>query len=618
MTGRLKERLSRLRGSVSAVAQLVREERGATIPIIAASMVPVIGAVGGGVDITRVYLAETQLQSAVDAATLAAARTLRLQTDGQNTIEEGTPSYQAAHEYFEANFPQGYLGTTLAPLAITGERNADGVEVKVVATATIPSTFASIFGVEAFTIEATSEATSANTPSTVEAMLVLDNTGSMAGQRILDLKAAATEFVDVLYGDNSTRQGVAIGMLPYNVTVNVGSAFPTGMVHNYIQSYTDFTDRPADDPRSWKGCVFADRTIHNLSSDINHIDTGAEDLGKNLPGDPGFTNLIEPFYYPPIYVNSFQKVNNFFKIAETDVRANALIARMPALRDAITRHFYEEGDGIGSSDPDEDDKNKDGRMDIYNDGWFIERLIAYDPSGDQKRPAYKDWPAPKFYEFRSTVTGVKSLWGPSPNYQCPSPAMPVQYGRTKAELLDYIEDENTALMPGTGTYHNIAMTWAYRLLVRNDVFPRTNDTQKPPKRVIIFMTDGNFDSRDDGRKQYNPTTKKNDLTRFDTSYTAYRTYEDRTLGSSDKQSDVIPALSLRFAKTCQAAKADGVEIYTIAFALGSTGDGPKTKEMFKTCSSNPATHFFDAATGQQLKDAFRSIGNDLVDLHLSQ
>ena len=53
------------------LATLARDTRGNTIAIIAASIIPLAGMVGGGVDISRMYIVKTRLQHACDAGALA-------------------------------------------------------------------------------------------------------------------------------------------------------------------------------------------------------------------------------------------------------------------------------------------------------------------------------------------------------------------------------------------------------------------------------------------------------------------------------------------------------------------------------------------------------------------
>ena len=149
-------------------------------------------------------------------------------------------------------------------------------------------------------------------------------------------------------------------------------------------------------------------------------------------------------------------------------------------------------------------------------------------------------------------------------------------------------------------------------MARKDVFPRNTPTGMPLRRVVIFMTDGNFDSQDDGRKNAANATVR------DTAYTAYKSYEDKLATPNTDKTSTVNVMSKRFAKTCQAMKAEGIEIFTIAFALDNNAQGNATRELFKTCSTDRNTHFYTVAGGPDLKNAVTTIAAELVDLHLSK
>ena len=61
---------------------------------------------------------------------------------------------------------------------------------------------------------------------------------------------------------------------------------------------------------------------------------------------------------------------------------------------------------------------------------------------------------PRAYSHKSgtgTNASPNNLWGASPNYQCPAEALPISYSATRTQLRSYIDNENEALLPGTGT-----------------------------------------------------------------------------------------------------------------------------------------------------------------------
>ena len=72
------------------------------------------------------------------------------------------------------------------------------------------------------------------------------------------------------------------------------------------------------------------------------------------------------------------------------------------------------------------------------------------------------------------------------------------------------------------------------------------------------------------------------------------------------------AANAKTAATCEAAKRDGVTIYTIAYDVNDT----TTKNMLTRCASGSA-NFFDAANASELNKAFEAIGDALNELRIS-
>jgi Flp pilus assembly protein TadG len=554
--------------------------------MMAAALVPTMAMIGAGIDYGRAYLVASKLQGAADAGALAAVRAKQVSSNSVSAAQA------VGAEYVRANFPDDYTGAALGAPTITVTDEDDVITSTVTLRAAVDTALLRVIGIETLVVSVSSVAEASETlPTSIEALLVLDNTGSMAGARMAALKTAAKNFVDTIYGSKSTRDGFAVGILPYNTMVNVGRlvrAREPGMV----TEYPGYTDIPVTDPVAWKGCLFADKTIQNISNNRFTLDLGAYDLTDNMPGE-WFMPKFEPFVYPPVYVNSFQDVNNRYLIPESR-RDN--FYSIPTVRTALVRMH-------GTNICKERMTGAAASCSLPNTVIDFNRL-----------PDRSQYLNPRAYSHKSgtgTNASPNNIWGPSPNYQCPSEALPISYSATRSQLRSYIDNENEALMPGTGTFHNPAMTWAYRLIERDDIFTRDRPENIPVKKIVIFMTDGNFDSRDDGRAVGSSRI-------FDTAYTAYKTYEDRLIVNSTSSTATIDHLSRRFAKTCEAMKADGIEIYTIAFALNNDAQGNATREMFRTCATDRNTHFFSAATGADLNNAFVTIAAELIRLRLAQ
>ena len=104
----------------------------------------------------------------------------------------------------------------------------------------------------------------------MELVLVMDNTGSMRGNGgMAAMKPAATELVDILYGDREEVPRFWVGVVPYAATVNIGTQHEDWLVS---QAYDEDAAWQNADPTSatrfgyhedhyqpttWKGCVEA-------------------------------------------------------------------------------------------------------------------------------------------------------------------------------------------------------------------------------------------------------------------------------------------------------------------------------------------------------------------------
>ena len=204
------------------LSRLLVNQDGNVIAIMAAALVPLVGMVGGGVDMTRAYMTKTSLQAACDAGALAGRRAM-------TNLTYTTTARDRANQMFNVNFRPADYGAAGVSFVTTGD--AQGV-VTGVATASIPTVLMQIFGKDSFALSTTCSA-DFQVPN-IDTMLVLDVTGSMAdcpddsncnsnsSSKIAGLKTAVRSFYDTLEAakaSNPTTQ-LRYGFVPYSQTVN--------------------------------------------------------------------------------------------------------------------------------------------------------------------------------------------------------------------------------------------------------------------------------------------------------------------------------------------------------------------------------------------------------------
>ncbi|MGY6551418.1 MAG: pilus assembly protein TadG-related protein [Erythrobacter sp.] len=584
-------------GTGGPLGGLIHHQQGSVYAMLAAAVVPMIGFAGIGLDLGRAYTVSSRLQSGVDAAVLAAVRTEQVFPGNGNS--PGPRTVETVRNYLNANVPSQYLGMTATDPVVSVERQGEEITVSVSINSQVPTSLMRVFGFQQLPVAAEAVGVAGRTlPRAVEAMMVLDVTGSMEGNGgMVALRASIREFLDIVYGQKETRKNFAIGMIPYATHVNVGRLLPS----NRVETINGFSTRAATDPYGWKGCVHADPTIFNLSSDIQTMDAGALDIGKEIPGDPGVP-LAKPFMYPPLWVYSFHRQDNRYKLGATPAEAISVANHEP-MRTALIRAY---GKNIcrnpGGANVSCDNRNSVVHPDLL--------------------PDYASWPEPILYNSRVRPSNSDGHVSRSPNYVCPTEALPISYSRTKSDFQAYTND----LQPlfNIGTWHNQPLTWGYRMMTRDDVFTRARPTDSGLRQVLIFMTDGNFDSRDLGMT----SSARDPQFQRDSAYSGYGSYADRRVvdrefGSGNTALNQARAAHrdatfLRFSKTCQAMKREGIEIYTITFAIANNAEGNVTRELFRTCATNRNTHFFETQNLDTLRNAFTTIAADLVDVHLAK
>lgn len=182
-----------------------RREDGAIAVQAALVAVPLLVLVLGMVDVSRAASAKHQLQDALDAATLAAARSnatedVDLQKIGDDVL---------AADLYGA---KSVLKTSSFKLASN--------RITATATATMTPLIAGIWLNGDMELGASTEVT--RNSYSVEVALALDVTGSMKGTKITGLKAAAAELIDIVVQDVQKPYYSKVAIVPYSMGVNVG------------------------------------------------------------------------------------------------------------------------------------------------------------------------------------------------------------------------------------------------------------------------------------------------------------------------------------------------------------------------------------------------------------
>ncbi len=219
-----------------------------TIAIAAASLVPLMAMVGGGVDASRYYMAETRLQAACDAGALAARRSM--DNNGFRSKDR-----KVGENFFDHNFPDGLFG--LDDMSRQYSADDDNI-VNGTASGVMPTTIMAAFGYQQFELNVACSA-DINISNT-DIMFVLDVTGSMncrAGDqncgnngnveapdsKIDNLRESVMTFYDTVDSSTSAKAQVRYGIMPYSNQVNVGNSLQS----SWMKTNHEYQSREGDE-----------------------------------------------------------------------------------------------------------------------------------------------------------------------------------------------------------------------------------------------------------------------------------------------------------------------------------------------------------------------------------
>ncbi len=259
----------------------LKDERGGVAIQMAVLALPLSVLAFGVLDINRASVAKRELQDALDAATLMAARSSATSNAALQTVGAGALTGQLAD--------QPILKVDKSSFKLEG--------AKVVSTASlkVKPIIANLWLGGDMTVGAASEVVRGM--NKLEVVLVLDNTGSMAGSKLTNLKTAAKNLIDTLSAASARSteaNAIQIGIVPFSQTVKIGSTYKSqnwmdknaaSPIHSEI--FTGSANRftlLSNMGQSWGGCVESRPQPYDVQ------DTG--------PTTSTPATLIVPYFWP--------------------------------------------------------------------------------------------------------------------------------------------------------------------------------------------------------------------------------------------------------------------------------------------------------------------------------
>ncbi len=236
-----------------------KNEGGAVAIVFALALLPLMGLAGVALDYSRASMQRAELQGALDAASLSAAKA----ADGKSLAEIKD------HALLVLKTSMGDKGLTGVWIDVT---EATG-RLQFKAGGTFHTKVANVLGAKTIDLGVSTEVAWGTTK--MEIALVLDNTGSMSSSgKMSALKTAVEKFLNAMQDIATTTDSVKIGIVPFTTSVRLPSAMRSA----------SWIDPQYVKPATWPGCVW-DRDQPEDVSDAAPVSGGTLFKTELKPGN---------------------------------------------------------------------------------------------------------------------------------------------------------------------------------------------------------------------------------------------------------------------------------------------------------------------------------------------
>jgi len=651
------------RSTVSASApvgflrRLGRDVRGNTLAILAAALIPLAGMVGGGIDISRMYITKTRLQHACDAGALAGRKAM----GGGIWSQSNNAPRAAAERFFDANFQSTAYGSTGLVRTFTEA----GGKVTGTASATVPMTLTRVIGRTTETLGVACDA-AMSLPNT-DIMFVLDTTGSM-NEKAVDtdtltkmeaLKGAVKCFYEsVAQRDTSescnlgaptggvTAVQVRFGFVPYSVNVNVGRLLPS----SYFANSWNYQTRRANmrPPGAYVNGPYwqvlgSSISQSNCQNYMNNTSFSGFSPTATTTGGPSPVTRVTVVFNSDGSATSGGSNGEWGWSGAPDTGGSTRSCRR--LRTDTSTTFVDTlRDWTYGSLPVDITGLKNGNgwnpsftrpigsgasnVTLAWDGCIEERATvraaSYTPipSGAKDLdidliPSAGDattlWaPAVQGLIYMRNQTSSGGSWNlaqvtttqeyiNASQYVCPVEAKKLVEWNDPAVFESYVD----SLTPSGNTFHDIGMVWGARLMSPTGLFASENAFTPGGgeiERHLIFMSDGDACTRQDNYNAYG-------VAWFDRRQTDTNSVPTDGCGTSGTLTQQVNA---RLAGLCEAVKNKNITLWVIWFGVSNT----TIENALRSCAH--PDRFYSARNSADLDTVFGSIASEISQLRLTK
>ena len=543
-----------------------RLHRRGAVGVMAAIVGVMLIAFGGlVVDLERVWLVRGRLQTALDAAGLAAARNYA-QSSCTTTCTDTNATALFWAEFgrnndIGASGGTGFMASTATSPVYTP---IDPSHLKISATATVPVIMlgvVSLYGLSPHSVTMSVSTIVQRAGTGLEVSLVLDNTysmstsdGSTSQTKIQALQSAVGTLLNTLYGTdangnpNDTVPGLNVAVVPFTTGINVGTA-------NIGFVASSPTYAPSNWQTYWIGCV------------------EARPNGQDVTETNPYSAPFQPYFWP----------NTYNQYGTTPCKING------GSYSGTNICF---GDNDWGNTPAAEAQNPISQTGVL----FGSQRMP--PSPNASCPTTPILP---LTASRTTVTNTVNAMTAPP-------------------------DIGTIIGLGLqGGWFTLSPSWRGSSGWGNATLPQNYATSSTPpnppiQKVIVLLSDGGSDWL--GDYEAAPADEYNG--KADMFYMAYGRPSRGQIGVSltttgnpynDQQTNATTldaALDSRWSQTCTNIKARGIIIFVIGF-----DPDPGNVSKLQSCATD-SSHYISSPTAASLQAAFQNVGNQLVSLTITQ
>jgi Flp pilus assembly protein TadG len=598
--------------------RLRADARGAVAIQFALLVIPIGFLTFSLLDIGWVSVQKRQMQDALDAATLMAARSTATTSAAVDLIGDaafatemdglGVP-LKAENSIFSisGNTITGVVSVDLKPIVTTlWTKNDSKITVR-------------------------TEVVRAS--QNLEVALVLDTTGSMSGSRITDLKTGAADLVDLVVRDVQAPYYSKVALVPYSAGVNVDpyADAARGPVRAAAISGAAWQQQaPVNLSAITKAtsAVFTTSAAHGLPVGATVYIKGV--VGMTQVNNKIFTvaNVPSPTTFKLTGVNS----TNYTKYTSGGTVTLCHTATCSVVVTTSTVNHFTTGDLIEIA-------NMQGMTELNGKKFTISTLDATSFDTGAVGTAYAAYtsggtatcdtsttPGCRHFIFTSAAgttpnwalntcaterTGTEAYTDAAPstsyvgrNYSTSSNTCPKVKISPLSSDKPALKAEIAKLAAAGSTAGQIGLAWGWYMVSPNFNALWSQTSQKPAPyggkelmKVVILMTDGAFNTN-----YCNGVVAKNAGSGSGASSEHINC--DATNGGAFAQAETL----------CENIKAKGIILYTVGFDVG---DDATATEMLTTCATDK-DHAFFPDTGADLKTAFRAIGQEISSLRIAK